>query len=96
MILQGQGLHLRRSAECPFHVAHSAGFLGSGDPGDVGVVNGVVWPKVEVARGLYRLRLLNAATYSVWNLHFAKRAVLGDRFRRRFFWPLRRRRITSG
>lgn len=42
-------------------------------PGDVGVVNGVVWPKVEVARGLYRLRLLNAATYSVWNLHFANR-----------------------
>ncbi|MDP1465846.1 cell division protein FtsP, partial [Klebsiella pneumoniae] len=37
------------------------------------MVNGVVWPKLEVARGLYRLRLLNAATYSVWNLHFANR-----------------------
>ncbi len=42
-------------------------------PGDVGVVNGVVWPRIEVARGLYRLRVLNAASYSVWNLYFGNR-----------------------
>ncbi len=65
-------------------------------PGDVGVVNGVVWPKVEVARGLYRLRLLNAATYSVWNLHFANRMrfwVIGSEGG---FLAAPRRRITSG
>lgn len=42
-------------------------------PGDTGVVNGKVWPELEVARGLCRLRLLNAASYSVWNLHFGNR-----------------------
>ncbi|NMM83665.1 copper oxidase [Rhodococcus sp. SRB_17] len=42
-------------------------------PGDVGVVNGVVWPKIEVARGMYRLRLLNAASYSTFSLYFANR-----------------------
>ncbi|MFD4369181.1 multicopper oxidase family protein [Rhodococcus sp. NPDC058521] len=42
-------------------------------PGDVGVVNGKVWPELEVARGLYRFRVLNAASFSVWNLHFGNR-----------------------
>ncbi|NLE78579.1 MAG: multicopper oxidase domain-containing protein [Rhodococcus sp.] len=42
-------------------------------PGDVGVVNGAVWPELEVARGLYRLRLVNAASFTVWNLHFGNR-----------------------
>lgn len=41
-----------------------------GTPGDVGVVNGAIWPELEVARGLYRLRVVNAASFSVWNLFF--------------------------
>ncbi|MFD4265793.1 multicopper oxidase family protein [Rhodococcus sp. NPDC058481] len=44
-----------------------------GAVGDVGVVNGKIWPELEVARGMYRLRLLNAASYSVWNLYFGNR-----------------------
>ncbi|WP_305093639.1 multicopper oxidase family protein [Prescottella sp. R16] len=42
-------------------------------PGDVGVVNGKVWPILDVARGMYRLRLLNAASFSIWNLFFGNR-----------------------
>ncbi|QDQ89971.1 copper oxidase [Rhodococcus sp. WB9] len=42
-------------------------------PGDVGVVNGKVWPEMSVARGLYRLRMVNAASFSVWNLFFENR-----------------------
>jgi FtsP/CotA-like multicopper oxidase with cupredoxin domain len=41
-----------------------------GAVGDTGLVNGTVWPEIEVARGLYRLRVLNAASFSVWNLFF--------------------------
>ncbi|WP_054814770.1 multicopper oxidase family protein [Nocardia arizonensis] len=41
-----------------------------GAVGDVGVVNGAVWPQFDVARGLYRFRVLNAGSYSVWNLFF--------------------------
>lgn len=44
-----------------------------GTPGDVGVVNGKIWPELEVARGMYRLRVLNAASFSVWNLFFDNR-----------------------
>ncbi|MCL2533960.1 MAG: multicopper oxidase domain-containing protein, partial [Nocardiaceae bacterium] len=44
-----------------------------GTPGDVGVVNGKIWPEMEVARGMYRLRLVNAASFSVWNLFFGNR-----------------------
>lgn len=43
-----------------------------GAVGDVGVVNGVIWPKAEVARGLYRFRMLNAASFSNWMLHLSK------------------------
>ncbi|QHE67181.1 multicopper oxidase family protein [Rhodococcus sp. WAY2] len=42
-------------------------------PGDTGVVNGKVWPEMAVARGLYRLRMVNAASFSVWNLFFDNR-----------------------
>lgn len=42
-----------------------------GAVGDVGVVNGKIWPEARVDRGLYRLRLLNAASFSVWDLHFS-------------------------
>ncbi|WP_413768407.1 multicopper oxidase family protein [Rhodococcus pyridinivorans] len=42
-----------------------------GAVGDVGVVNGRIWPEARVARGLYRLRLLNAASFSIWDLHFS-------------------------
>ncbi|MGU3432523.1 multicopper oxidase family protein [Actinomycetes bacterium M1A6_2h] len=44
-----------------------------GAVGDLGLVNGVVWPQLDVARGLYRFRLINAASYSVWDLHFENR-----------------------
>ncbi|WP_072802885.1 multicopper oxidase family protein [Rhodococcoides yunnanense] len=44
-----------------------------GGTGDVGVVNGKIWPTMEVARGLYRLRIVNAGSYSVWNLFFGNR-----------------------
>ena len=45
--------------------------MGGRAVGDVGVVNGKIWPEAEVARGLYRLRLVNAASYSVWDLRFS-------------------------
>lgn len=41
--------------------------------GDVAVVNGAAWPKLQVARGLYRLRLLNASNFRVYNLYFGNR-----------------------
>lgn len=44
-----------------------------GGTGDVGVVNGKIWPTMEVARGMYRLRVVNAGSYSVWNLFFTNR-----------------------
>ncbi|MTE17347.1 multicopper oxidase domain-containing protein [Nocardia sp. CT2-14] len=46
------------------------GLWEGGAVGDVGVVNGRVWPQLEVARGLYRFRVLNAASFSLWNLFF--------------------------
>ncbi len=42
-----------------------------GAVGDVGVVNGAVWPEHPVDRGLYRFRALNAGSFSVWNLAFS-------------------------
>lgn len=44
-----------------------------GAVGDVGLVNGAVWPELPVARGRYRFRVLNAASFSVWNLFFSNR-----------------------
>lgn len=44
-----------------------------GAVGDRGLINGVVWPQLKVARGLYRFRIYNAASLSVWNLHFSDR-----------------------
>lgn len=52
-----------------------------GAVGDVGAVNGKVWPRMSVARGLYRFRIVNAGSYSVWNLHFSNGmqfAVIGN------------------
>ncbi|WP_235681061.1 multicopper oxidase family protein [Tomitella gaofuii] len=52
-----------------------------GSAGDVGVVNGVVWPRMPVARGLYRFRIINADSFSTWNLHLSTRArfwVIGN------------------
>lgn len=43
-----------------------------GAVGDVGVVNGVIWPNAEVARGLYRFRMVNAASFSNWMLHLSR------------------------
>lgn len=42
-----------------------------GAVGDVGVVNGKIWPQMTVSRGLYRFRIINAGSYSVWNLFFS-------------------------
>lgn len=42
-----------------------------GQAGDVPVVNGAAFPFHEVARGLYRLRLLNAANLRVMTLSFS-------------------------
>ncbi|MGN5238319.1 multicopper oxidase family protein [Rhodococcus sp. SJ-3] len=42
-----------------------------GAVGDVGVVNGKIWPQARVDRGLYRMRMLNAASFSIWDLHFS-------------------------
>ncbi|HEY6876442.1 MAG TPA: multicopper oxidase domain-containing protein, partial [Polyangiales bacterium] len=39
--------------------------------GDIGVVNGVVWPEIRVDRGMYRLRIFNGGSNSVWNLYFS-------------------------
>ena len=44
-----------------------------GAVGDRGLVNGKVWPKLRVDRGLYRFRLINAASFSVWRLFFSNR-----------------------
>lgn len=41
--------------------------------GDVGIVNGKAWPELKVARGLYRFRLYNAGSYSIWNLYFSNK-----------------------
>lgn len=52
-----------------------------GAAGDVGIVNGAVWPRMPVARGLYRFRIINAASFSTWNLHLSTRArfwVIGN------------------
>ena len=43
-----------------------------GAVGDVGVVNGVIWPTADVARGLYRFRIVNAASFSNWMLHLSR------------------------
>jgi spore coat protein A, manganese oxidase len=39
--------------------------------GDVAVVNGKAWPTHEVARGWYRLRLLNGSSSRVYHLRFS-------------------------
>jgi len=44
-----------------------------GAVGDVGVVNGAVWPRLTVDRGLYRFRVVNAGSYSVWSLYLSGR-----------------------
>ena len=46
------------------------GLWEGGAVGDVGLVNGAVWPQLDVARGLYRFRVLNGASFSLWNLFF--------------------------
>ncbi|MFW0785693.1 multicopper oxidase domain-containing protein [Gordonia sp. CPCC 206044] len=40
--------------------------------GDVGLVNGVAWPTHTVARGLYRLRLLNGSNSRTFRLTFSR------------------------
>ncbi|WP_035719311.1 multicopper oxidase family protein [Gordonia shandongensis] len=49
------------------------GLWEGGAVGDRAVVNGRVWPKLTVDRGLYRFRLINASSFSVWNLFFSNR-----------------------
>jgi hypothetical protein len=47
--------------------------------GDTAVVNGKVWPNLNVARGVYRFRVVNASNARVYNLY------LSLRFRSRIF-----------
>lgn len=42
-----------------------------GQAGDVAVVNGVAWPRTQVARGLYRLRLLNGSNARSYRLRLS-------------------------
>lgn len=42
-----------------------------GQAGDVGVVNGVAWPTTTVARGLYRLRLVNGSNARSYKLRLS-------------------------
>lgn len=44
-----------------------------GAVGDVGLVNGQVWPRIPVDRGRYRLRIINAASFSGWRLFFSNK-----------------------
>ena len=44
-----------------------------GGVGDRGLVNGKVWPTMAVGRGLYRFRLINAASFSVWRIFFSNK-----------------------
>jgi len=41
--------------------------------GDVAVINGAAWPFAEVARGWYRLRLLNGSSSRIYHLAFEPR-----------------------
>ena len=41
--------------------------------GDVAVINGAAWPTTVVARGWYRLRLLNGSSSRIYHLSFAPR-----------------------
>jgi FtsP/CotA-like multicopper oxidase with cupredoxin domain len=42
-----------------------------GQAGDVPVVNGVAWPRTDVARGLYRLRLVNGSNARSYRLRLS-------------------------
>lgn len=53
-------------------VVPEGGWEGGG-AGDTGVVNGKVWPRMAVARGLYRFRTINASQFSTCNLFFGNR-----------------------
>lgn len=44
--------------------------------GDVAVVNGKAWPNLDVARGLYRFRLLNGSSSRFYNLKLSPRLPL--------------------
>ena len=43
--------------------------------GDVAVVNGATWPNADVARGWYRLRLLNGSSSRIYHLALAPRGA---------------------
>jgi FtsP/CotA-like multicopper oxidase with cupredoxin domain len=49
----------------------AAGSWEGGQAGDVPCVNGVAWPKTQVARGLYRLRVLNGSNLRSYRLSFS-------------------------
>jgi len=40
------------------------------------VVNGKVWPNLNVARGVYRFRIVNASNAGVYNLYLSNKQVL--------------------
>lgn len=73
LILQEKIMNPDGSMSIRTNVTVPQGRWEGGGTGDVGVVNGKIWPTVEVARGLYRLRIVNAGSYSVWNLFLSNR-----------------------
>ncbi|WP_291079559.1 multicopper oxidase family protein [Dietzia sp. UBA5065] len=72
LILQEKIMNADGSASMRSTPIVPQGHWEGGAVGDVGVVNGKIWPTAEVARGLYRLRMVNAASFSNWMLHLSK------------------------
>ncbi len=44
--------------------------------GDIAVVNGRAWPNLDVARGLYRFRVVNASQGRFWSLSLSNKAPI--------------------
>ena len=64
-----------RSGHLGFRLARyvTEGSWEGGQAGDVPVVNGKAWPRADVARGLYRLRLLNGSNLRTYKLAFSNK-----------------------
>ena len=73
LVLQEKIMNPDGSMSIRTNVTVPQGKWEGGGTGDVGVVNGKIWPTMEVARGLYRFRVVNAGSYSVWNLFLSNR-----------------------
>lgn len=64
-----------RNGKLGFRLARyvAEGSWEGGQAGDVPVVNGKAWPRTHVARGLYRLRLLNGSNLRMYKFAFSNR-----------------------